>query len=221
MTSTGICSEELHQQVLSHHPSHRKSKQDNRKPANFFSLSAELRSRIYEEVLISDEIEIATRLKPPALPQTCCQIRHESAGIYWLRNTFYIRTVDMEASLYGAFHRFVHKYEDEEASVEVLTLHSGKHHWGNLMKWAKEIHAGRGRGVRYGVEHSNVHAVVAVVTAMVNAYADKPWEECEKALLTVQCMAGHLHKEWLLSTEEDWRRKEEEDRWDVAIDGFD
>ncbi|KAF2169950.1 hypothetical protein M409DRAFT_19565 [Zasmidium cellare ATCC 36951] len=220
MDSNDANSMTLDQDGSSKDNSQKGCEKEPRHPTNFFSLSAELRNRIYEEVLIQDDaITIDAFLKPPTLPQTCRQIRNESAGIFYLRNTIFTRIIDLDASLYGAFYRLAQKYEDDDSCVEVLLSKSGKRHWGNLMEWAREIHGGRSRGEGYDVEHDSVSAVVAVVTEMVAAYAGMPWEKCEKALLAVRCMAGHVHSDWE-KDEADWVRYEEE-KDDVVLDGFD
>lgn len=67
-------------------------------------LPAELRNRIYRDVLVSDHVGIeAHTFSQPAMLKTCCQIRSEATSIYYIESTFYVGADDFDHRLLAAF----------------------------------------------------------------------------------------------------------------------
>ena len=87
--------------------SNSRAEQEEQLPANplssFSSLPPELRNQIYKLVLVSGHRITLFRphsLVQPALTKTCRQIRRESLGIYYSRNSFYGRIIDYDPTMY-------------------------------------------------------------------------------------------------------------------------
>lgn len=81
--------------------------QDNQQ-SPFLRLPPELRNRIYEDLLVSEEVVGVTSLgyhqwTPPSLLHTCHQIRSEASKLYYAANIFQICSRWHQDRLEGAF----------------------------------------------------------------------------------------------------------------------
>lgn len=144
--------------------------------------------------MVEDRIEITRDLKPPALLQTCSQIRHEALEIWYTLNNFFITIRDCDDSLMKAFT----KLQIELGVREMFPMRLvGRLDWGNLMKWCKNCWDGDSYMLfkKDSIKDSSIIMFAAHDIVLQNVHL--PWSTCEHALDNLGDVIRVLHPDWM------------------------
>jgi hypothetical protein len=105
----------------------------------------ELRNRIYEDVLVDEEIDdvdwdkaaihIDGSTREPGLLKACKQIRREARKMYYSQNMFSVIICDLKLMPHAS-----HPIWEDTRETEIVL--GGGHDWDNLMEWLRAYHAG-------------------------------------------------------------------------------
>lgn len=114
---------------------------------HFKKLSAELRNRIYREVLIEPNgVYVSSGYCNPGLLSTCYKIRSEAQSIFYYENFFFFDSQAFNSDLQC---KFLHHLRDlrfpgERRSVQIggSNFVDFEPSWPNLLLWLKRVHAG-------------------------------------------------------------------------------
>jgi hypothetical protein len=79
--------------------------------------------------------------QPPALLQTCRQIRLEASGIFYMQTDFQLELYDFDHTPLVLFHSSLHRVGFPDALVEWTV--SGRKDWPNLLAWCKAVFEAR------------------------------------------------------------------------------
>ncbi|SMY19249.1 unnamed protein product [Zymoseptoria tritici ST99CH_1A5] len=177
-------------------------------PSSLLTICAELRNRIYEDVLLANRnIEITKALREPALLSTCRKIREETRDMWYRQNKFHTRIQDCDFRMVERW--FVHAYRKEQPAPgksNVRTPCIGEAHWKNLMSWCNYMfHADRDRPFAgETMDPGTVFCIVATASRMVWKGKFKDWKTCKEALeAVIRPLAGTINSEWLIDYEEE------------------
>ncbi|KAK4498049.1 hypothetical protein PRZ48_010705 [Zasmidium cellare] len=169
---------------------------------HLFRLSAELRNRIYRDVLVEDdEIPIDTRGDPegagtadrfaqPGVLRTCRQIRSEAASIYYLENQFGFELVGVDAGKLIAFCKQASPYWRQSDILQVFVpWQSGD--WGNLVEWLQAHYENRAPSCSCEDDLNCGGCLVSRMFELVEVLdpaREMRWEGVEKVLSAVKYM---------------------------------
>ncbi|KAK5127348.1 hypothetical protein LTR85_006687 [Meristemomyces frigidus] len=106
--------------------------------SRLLSLPPEMRNRIYRAVLVEDGIRIEAPNHiplPPALLQTCRQIRRECRGIFLKENEFMFDINDNDATLYIRWCRHFSASKDVSTTFDI----EPSKNWPNALVWMKAV----------------------------------------------------------------------------------
>ncbi|SMR41905.1 unnamed protein product [Zymoseptoria tritici ST99CH_1E4] len=170
--------------------------------ASLLSIAAELRNRIYQDVLLTDQTtQVTPALHEHALVSTCRQIRTEARRMWFIENRFLIVVTDCDAQLAERWFRLLMTARLPSAVDARMTMRwLGKPHWANLMRWCKTIYDHRRPPLFDDLKMTKNTLVAVAVTAVRLVWSGRfqSWPVCQRALEALRGLAGILDEDWLV-----------------------
>lgn len=168
---------------------------------SLLTLPAEMRNNIYRFALVEDAqpIPIPIGTHPPNQPSllnTCRQIRHEAAGIYFEENSFDFEINDNNAHVYIDWCSKSPRHLD--APNTNFSLEKSRN-WCNTLAWLKAHWEGCCQGV-LPINDGSLFDVLAYLFEVVDELEEREldWPQIESVLGLVRKALGVLDKGWLV-----------------------
>jgi hypothetical protein len=174
------------------------------KPQGLFSLSAELRNRIYEEVL-EPAPESWTYLhddfRQPALLCVNRQIRSEARRMWYDKNEFLVTIRRCDARLLCKVNRLLPEAKligSRPPECDRITFEwDGVCDWANLMWWCREVQRGNLRRLPDDKMRLGEYlCVVESALAVAHLHVDGSWSKCKEILTTLRYAYSKIDLAW-------------------------
>jgi hypothetical protein len=187
---------------------------DKEQSTCLLDLSAELRNRIYEHVLLDEEITIIDKdFRPPALLQVNRQVRSETHRMYYAQQKdgyeydleFNIVITNCDAALLKKAQRlqdeidhFHHQIGRHDHVLNFDIRAGGRGDWPNLMAWCQGVQRAEIRYDCLFAESSNYNymAVLRSALAVAKSHVGGSWERCSDALDELRPVLGVIDCAW-------------------------
>lgn len=144
-------------------------------------MPAELRNRIYRDVLLEDEVTVDDNSHlQPGLLRACRQLRNEATRIYYEEKAFILRVFDLRLSIPS--HHWLMVDVPRVPMPRMRLLVGGAMHWDNLVEWMKRLHGEPTPCPAVGPEVISRVRAVSRALAIVFELRQVPWGTVLRAL---------------------------------------
>ena len=164
----------------------------------FLDLPPELRNRIYKFVLVENDglVAIDASWQPPALLQTCKQIRNEASPMAYFSSRFVFTIIKCDCSLRMAFQKHVDALGIvSKKSIKTRYALRGLN-WDNLIVWCRHIWKRDVHGLDKTKDHGKLWTVAYGATKIAK-HTEGSWESCKRQLEAFRFVAGRVDERWL------------------------
>lgn len=150
-------------------------------------LPAEIRNRIYREVLLSPEPVQVTEnnYQQPSLLRTCSQIRSEASSIYYIESEFELVLENFDTTPATSWFRHARGYNEKMSIVWDGIENGGK--WSNLLTWLRREYESKIVGFRLGKdaplsERQGTEGQVSRLFDQLEILKGMPWDKVRRVL---------------------------------------